>query len=82
MVISENLVIINSTISYLLFESSFFLGDLRAGRLRYSNSELTLTVEQTLELAGCRDLGDTRVTFNGIVTDNFTINRWRRNSYS
>ena len=36
------------------------------GKLRYSNSELTETVDETLTWS--RDRGDTKVTFIGILT--------------
>jgi hypothetical protein len=43
-----------------------FRGDFMAGRLRYSNSELTEIVEETL-MPGIRDRGEIRVTFSGIL---------------
>jgi hypothetical protein len=42
-----------------------FSGDLIAGKLRYSNSELTDIVEETL-IPGIRDRGEISVTFSGI----------------
>jgi len=42
-----------------------FLGDFIAGKLRYSNSEFTEIVEETLT-PGRRDRGEIRVTFSGI----------------
>ena len=42
-----------------------FRGDFIAGKLRYSNSEFTEIVEETLT-PGRRDRGEIRVTFSGI----------------
>ncbi len=44
-----------------------FRGDFIAGKLRYSNSEFTEIVEETLT-PGRRERGEIRVTFNGIFS--------------
>ena len=54
--------------SYLaeLFSASFVpLGDLTEGRFRYSNSEVTETVDFVFKLS--RERGETKVTLRGIT---------------
>jgi hypothetical protein len=46
-------------------ESPLFRGDFIDGKLRYSNSEFTEIVEETL-MPGRRDRGEISVTFSGI----------------